>query len=155
MAHDPGDEELFVELSTMFANGIETHLSAWTERNVRRIATAAGIPDDASLSSLAADAGRRCREEVGPRIRELLAMDIDDQRTTPLVMLRQAVGYATDVLASLGVPQVRRDQFEQRSFPDDVYGLSPATMSDLDESLGELALMWGAGNAHLHKRRHM
>lgn len=150
-----GDEEMFTELSTAFANGIEAHLAEWTERNVRQLAAAAGVPDDREVASVAADAGRRCRAEVGPRIRELLAMDIDDQPATPLVMLRQAVSYATTALASLGVPEVHRDQFEQRSFPDDVYGLSPATISDLDESLGELAIMWGAGKAYLHKQRHM
>lgn len=149
------DMAVFRELSTALADGIEEHLCGWTEHNVVRIATAAGIADDDTLRSLALRAGQRCRDEVGPRVRELLEMDIDDQRSTPLVLLRGAVSHATDALSSLGVPEVRRDEFERRAFPDDLYGLSPATMSDLDESLGELALMWGAGKAHMHKRRHM
>lgn len=152
--HD-GDLAMFVELSTMLADGIEANLAGWTVRNIERIAAAAGIREDGSLRRMADEAGERCRAEVGPRVRDLLSADIDDQRSTPLVLVRGAVSYATEVLRSLGVPEVRRDAFERRSFPDDVYGLSPAAMSDVHESLGELAIMWGAAKAHMHKRRHM
>lgn len=145
---------MFVELSTMLADGIEANLTGWTVRNIERVALAAGITPDDSLRQAANDAGERCRARVGPLIHELLAADVDDQRSTPLVVVRDAVSYATEVLEAMGVPAVQRDAFEQRSFPADVYGLSPAAMSDVHESLGELAVMWGAAKAHIHMRRH-
>lgn len=152
----PQDEyDLFAQLSAMLADGIEANLARWTIGNIDRIATAAGIVDDPVLGAAARDAGERCRAEIGPRVRHLLEADIDEQRTTPLVILRDAVSYATAVLDDRGIPPVRRDEFERRSFPDDIYGLSPATMADVHESLGELAMMWGAAKAHVYKHRHM
>ena len=34
-------------------------------------------------------------------------------------------------------------------FPDDDYDLSPATFADIDESLHEPGLVWGAAKAHV------
>ena len=49
----------------------------------------------------------------------------------------------------------RRDEFAERTFPDDVYDLSPASFADVDPALHEPGLMWGAAKAHviLHRRR--
>ena len=50
---------------------------------------------------------------------------------------------------------MRRDEFEERAFPDDVYRLSPATWSDVDPSLHEPGIIWGAYKAKtvLDRRR--
>jgi hypothetical protein len=82
-------------------------------------------------------------------------MDVDDQRTNPLTILRRAVSYPTAVLRDSGVPEVVRDDFRERAFPADVYDLSPATWGDVDESLQEPGLIWGAWKAKtvLERRR--
>ena len=53
------------------------------------------------------------------------------------------------VLADAGVPPIVRDEFEERAFPDDVYGLAPASFADLDPALREPGLVWGAAKAHV------
>jgi hypothetical protein len=102
----------------------------------------------------AAEAGARARAEVGPRVRRLLALDIDEQRTNPLSLLRDAVRYPTDVLRAAGVPAVEgRDDFAVRAFPDDVYDLAPATWADVDPSLQDPGITWGAWKAYTHLSR--
>jgi hypothetical protein len=92
---------------------------------------------------------------VGPRVRSLLAADIDEQVTTPLAILRSvAVRYPTAVLREAGVPPVHRDEFVEEVFPEDAYDLAPAAFTDLDPDLGDVAIAWGAAKAFEHKRRH-
>jgi hypothetical protein len=88
-------------------------------------------------------------------LRALLFADIDDQRTTPLALVRPLVGFATDVLSHAGVPPVVRDEFHTLRFPDDPYGLTPASLAVLGEQVGELAIEWGAAKALVHRRRHL
>ena len=87
-------------------------------------------------------------------VRHLLSLDVDAQRTNPLSVVRSAVRYPTEVLRSAGVPPVRRDEFAERAFPDDIYDLSPASFADVDPSLHEPGVVWGAAKAHIHLTRH-
>ena len=87
-------------------------------------------------------------------MRALLAADIDDQHTTPLSLLRGAVRYPTAVLSAAGVPPVRRDEQQERLFPDDLYDLAPATFADVDPALAEVGMAWGAAKAFEHLQRH-
>jgi hypothetical protein len=141
------------EYAEALASGIEAALPGWVVRSVERImrAWAGEVPPD--VAGAARDAGRQAQLETGGAIRALLAADIDDQRTTPLTLLRQAVKYPTAVLRQAGVPPVARDQFTQHAFPDDVYDLSPASWSDIDPGLTEPGINWGAAKAFEHKRR--
>lgn len=155
MVGEPSDDEMtFRELSVRLADSIEEHLVDWVVRGVQVRAAAAGVPVDDHAVAAAVEAGERCRDDVGSRIRFLLGRDIDDQDTTPLVLLRDGVSYATAVLAGLGVPPVGRDEFERRAFPLDIYRLAPASLSDVHESLTEPGLAWGAAKVHMHRRRH-
>lgn len=147
------DEELFRVLSEDLANRIEATLAPWTISNIERLSSAAGISLTDEQRSAVEAAAQQCQLEVGARVRDLLAADIDDQRTTPLVLLRDGAAFATALLAELGVPEVVRDEFERRSFPNDIYGLSPASLADVDQSLAEPGMIWGAAKAHLYKRR--
>jgi hypothetical protein len=46
------------------------------------------------------------------------------------------------------VPEVERDSFDTRAFPDDVYGIVPKSIVELgDEDLGGALLAWGMGKA--------
>ena len=113
----------------------------------------AGVRLDDEADTRIDSAAARCRAEVSPRVRALLETDLDDQRSTPLGLLRHAVVVPTEVLRSLGVPPVARDEFAVRSFPGDLYALSPASFRDVDESLHEPGLIWGAAKAHVHLAR--
>jgi hypothetical protein len=107
-----------------------------------------------ALAQAGRAAGQQAAVEVGPALRRLLEADVDEQRTTPLSLLRSAVRYPTEVLREAGVEPAARDAFAQERFPDDPYDLSPATLADIDESLAEVGLAWGAAKAWAHKQRH-
>ena len=59
-----------------------------------------------------------------------------------------------EVLAAAGVPPVVREEYDEAHFPDDVYGLTPRTFTDLDPSLRDVALVWGAAKARASMVRH-
>ncbi len=136
------------------ADGVESTIASWVVRCVAQIMTAwaGGVPPDVAVAAEAA--GVRAAAEVAPALREMLGRDIDEQTTTPLALVRAALRYPTAVLRSAGVPPVERDAFSEASFPDDDYDLAPASFSDLDPALGEVAVRWGAAKAFEHKRRH-
>jgi hypothetical protein len=132
------------------ADAIEVALPGWVERSVTRRLPDAGP----SVRKASVAAGRRAQLEVGPEVRALLELDIDEQRTTPLTILRAAVRYPTAVLRQASVPAVPRDRDQARLFPDDVYDLTPASFADVDPSLHELGIAWGAAKAFTHLQRH-
>jgi hypothetical protein len=134
---------------------VDAALPGWVVRSVDRLVVLAHGAVAPGVAEAAADAGDRCRAEVGGALRELLAIDVDDQPLNPLALLRLAVRYPAAVLEAAGVPHVRRDEFAARSFPDDVYGLAPATWADVDESLREPGLVWSVWKAKtvLDRRR--
>jgi hypothetical protein len=91
---------------------------------------------------------------VGPLVRELLAADIDEQRTGPLALVRAAVRYPASVLSAAGVLPVQRDADAVRLFPDDAFDLSPGSFAELHPDLRVPGLEWGAAKAYVHRRRH-
>lgn len=77
----------------------------------------------------------------------LFALDVVAQRTNPLDILRRSTAPITEELRRLGGSPIERDEFHVRSFPADVFGLCPATWADIDETLVEPGLEWGAFKA--------
>lgn len=143
-----------MEQAEALARAVDEVLPGWVERSVERLLRAATGGADPVAMADAREAGQRARMEVGARIRALLETDIDDQRTNPLALLRGAVSYPTEVLRRAGVPAVPRDDFATERFPEDLYDLTPASFADIDPSLQEAGIAWGAAKAWLHKRRH-
>jgi hypothetical protein len=144
-----------VRYGDVLADAVAAALPGWVERAVVNVLMSRrGAVTEAERAS-AATAGALAGSEVGERLRALLRTDVDQQSTNPLALLRGAVRYPTEVLAAAGVAPVRRDEFKQRAFPDDVYDLVPATWVDIDESLLEPGLVWGAWKAKviLDRRR--
>jgi len=152
---DPTPEEMLAGYGRELADAVEAALPAWVDRKVREVAGAQGLRlDDAAEAALGA-ASDQARTDGTARLRELLAADVDRQVGSPLAILRSLVAYPTGVLRSLGARPVARDEFAERSFPDDVYDLSPAAFADVDPALHDPGLTWGAAKAytHLHRRR--
>lgn len=147
------DEARLATFAGELAAAVEGALPGWVVRGVRARAEGAGMPVTDELVQDAREAGDRARIEVGALVRELLATDIDRQRTTPLALLRGAVRYPTAVLRAAGVSPVPRDRDAERLFPDDVYDLTPASFADIDPALHEPGLVWGAAKAHVHLAR--
>lgn len=135
------------ELAQALADAVDAALPGWVEAAVAEHLDEPAPPE-------AAEAGARARAALVPRLRSLLANDVDDQRTTPLAILREAVQYPTEVLRAAGVPAVERDDYALERFPDDDYGLTPATFADFGPEVGETGIAWGAAKAWVHKKRH-
>ena len=134
---------------------MDAALPRWVERSVARVLAAwLGGPPDPEVLEAAREAGMQAAEEIGPAVRALVEADIDAQRTTPLALLRSAVRYPTRVLQQAGVPPVERDPIQVRLLPEDLYDLSPASFADVDPSLAEPGMVWGAAKALAHRRRH-
>jgi hypothetical protein len=133
---------------------IEAALPGWVTGCVERVmrAWAGEVPPE--VGRAAEEAGQTARTETGAAIRTLLAADIDEQRSTPLTLLRLAARYPTQVLRDAGVPPIERDPFKERAFPDDDYDLAPASLADVSPALTDLGITWGAAKAFEHKRRH-
>lgn len=135
--------------ATELGDAIDSALPAWVVRCVTgRLRDLRGVvsPDERAAAERA---GQHAREEVVPRVRALLATDVDSQRGNPLAVVRTAVRYPTTVLREAGVPPVVRDEVAERLFPDDIYDLAPASFDDLDPSVHDPGLVWGAAKAHV------
>jgi len=148
------DLERLSEYATALADAIEAVLGLWVERSVERVYVqqlTRRPPQD--VRDAAALAGAAATAEIGPKVRELLALDIDEQRSGPLSLLRSSARFPTRVLLDAGVPTPVRDEFLRTQFPDDVYDFGPAAFADLDPSLHEPGLIWGAAKAHVHLAR--
>ncbi|MGH9112379.1 MAG: hypothetical protein ACRDZN_08800 [Acidimicrobiales bacterium] len=150
---DPGDAASLARYATALADGIEAAIPGWVSRSVRSLLAAQGIALDEALADRIDEAGRAAQVEGADRARRLLASDVDDQAGNPLSVLRGLVGHATAVLAAAGARSVPRDEFSERTFPDDVYDLTPASFADVDPKLHEPGLVWGAAKAHVHLAR--
>jgi hypothetical protein len=149
------DEARLAALATGLADGIQRVLGPWVVRNVERIMEAWQGTCPEEIQQAAAAAAVRATDEVMPAVRALLATDVDEQRGNPLALLRPAVRYPTGVLRAAGVPGVVRDAEAERQFPDDDYDLTPASFAEIDRSLHEPGMAWGAAKAHvvLQRRR--
>lgn len=149
----PADEERLAAIAAELADRVEAAVPGWVEGLVlTRVREWSGHVS-AEVAAEALVAAEEARADVVPRMRALLAADIDDQAANPLGLLRGATRHAHDALARIGVPSVARDDFARRSFPDDAYDLMPATWSDIDPELHEIGLTWGAAKAFVHKAR--
>ena len=152
----PSDDDLrmLAGFAAELADGVEAALPAWVLRCVESTWAAwAGEPAPPALRAAAEQAGLAARDRVGPRVRDLLGRDVDDQPTNPLSIVRSAVVFPTEVLREAGVPEVVRDDVARRQFPDDAYDLTPVSFAELDPALHEPGLAWGAAKAHVHLAR--
>jgi hypothetical protein len=139
------DDEAFAAAGAALADAMLAAIPSWSER----VVVARGGPAGAAL-----EAGRAAAATIEPDLRALLAADVDDQHENPLAQLRRAVPWPTVVLRDAGVEPVARDAFAVAHFPDDDYDLTPMTWADVDETLVERGVLWGAIKAHVHMKRH-
>jgi hypothetical protein len=144
-----GPDDIYRRCSEELVRAVGEAVGPWVARVVhdRHLAWAGTLPD--SVAAAARRAGDEARAEVVAALWRLVALDVEDQRTNPLSLLRAAVEHPTAVLAAAGVPEVVRDRFAEEAFPADVYDLSPASFADVGPELAEPGLVWGAAKAHL------
>jgi len=145
------------ETGAAIVAGVERCLPDWCVHQVERILDAWGRLDSDARRHAAQEAraaGAAASTRVVADLRTLLATDPAVQSATPLEVVRTAYREPTAVLAKAEVPPVVRDRFDERAWPDDVYGLVPRSVGDLgDEELGSLLLAWGLAKAALVRPR--
>jgi hypothetical protein len=134
-------------VSDAIVAGVERELPGWVRANVARIADAwgrLGAEKRTRLDAAADDVAHVATSRVVAELRALLDADALEQRATPLQVVRSAYEEPTALLASFGIPRIERDEFAERTWPDDRYGLVPHSLADLgDPDLGPLLLAWG------------
>lgn len=145
------------ETGAAIVAGVETQVPAWARAQVERLLDAWGRASDAERARAeleSAEAGAAAAERVVAGLRALFALDPEEQRETPLEIVRSAYREPTEVLAAAGVAPVVRDEFDERAWPDDVYGLVPRTLGDLgNPDLAPLHLAWGMAKAAVLRSR--
>jgi hypothetical protein len=150
---DPADAAALAGYAAALGDAVDAAIPGWVDRTVRAVLAAQGRPVDAPTADAIAAAGEAARADGAPRVRALLTTDVDAQRTNPLAVLRSLVRYPTAVLRAAGATPVPRDDFAARNFPDDAYDLVPAAFADVDPTLHDPGLVWGAAKAHVHLAR--
>jgi hypothetical protein len=150
---EPDPDATLADLGAELAERVTAAVPGWVMRCVDGLVPA-DAPRRQQVMAEAEAAGLRAQQEVAASLRSLLASDVDAQRSTPLEAVRGAVVFPTGVLRRAGVAPVPRDPFVVERFPDDPYGLTPASLAAMDPALGGLAITWGAAKAMAHRRRH-
>ncbi len=145
------------ETGAAIVRGVERQVPGWARAQVERLLEAWGrAPADARMRAEAqsAEAGAAAARRVLAELRALFAVDPAQQQATPLEVVRTAYREPTAVLAAAGVPPIVRDEFDERAWPDDVYGLVLRTLGDLgDPELAPLHLAWGMAKATVIRAR--
>jgi hypothetical protein len=148
---------MLADASTAIRSGVDREVPGWVVRQVTRILDAWGRADAPTRERALTDAdgaGRAAAARVGAELDALLSADPADQRSTPLEVARTVYREPTEVLRAAGVPEIVRDEFDERAWPDDVYGLVPRTLGDLgDDDLAPLLLVWGTAKATVLRAR--
>lgn len=145
------------ETSTAIVAGVERQVPGWVRTQVERLLDAWGrAPADALVRAEAqsTEAGATAARRIVAELRALFAVDPAQQQATPLEVVRTAYREPSAVLSAAGVPPIVRDEFDERAWPDDVYGLVPRTLGDLgDPELAPLHLAWGVAKATVLRTR--
>ena len=148
---DPDGAALMAEGARRLIDGVTRLGGDWVVRTVMtRIDQWGRLDAGARARALddAATVGVAAATRVAAELEALLALPPAAQRATPLEIIRTLRDEATLVLRHAGVPEIERDPFEVRAFPDDVYGIVLRTPVELgDEELGGALLAWGLGKA--------
>jgi len=144
------------EASAALIDGVRVAIPAWAGRSAAFLLSAWGGLDAGRKGEVvteAREAGERAAGRVAAELAGLLALDPGEQRATPLEIIRSAVAEPTEVLVAAGMPDVVRDPFDERAWPEDRFGLVPRTVRDLDEDLAAVHFAWGIAKAAVLRAR--
>ena len=140
--------------------GVEEQLAGYLVGEALRVLDAWGGIDDGRRRAVDAElrvAATAATARIVAELRTLFALDPAVQVATPLEIVRGAYREPTAVLRDAGVGAIVRDSFEERAWPDDLYGLVPPTLAAIgganDDQLGPAHLAWGMAKAVVVRAR--
>lgn len=152
-ARDSAAEQRLREASRRLVEGVERLGAAWMLSEAMRVVDAWGRFDPEERTRLEARLAIAARTAAGRVVSELVdlfALDVREQRTTPLAVIRTIVREPTGELEQSGIPAVERDPFEVRTLPGDLYGLAPKDLAVLgDPDLAAVHVIWGVAKAEV------
>lgn len=125
---------------------------SWLRRVTEQACRDAGV-DPSGRADEIAEVVDRAAVELVAALADLLSTDVDEQRTTPLTLCRAATVGPTRFLERHGVPAPARREPGGPGGTHDPYGIAPAAWADVDPSLHEPGLRWGAWKAMTVLRR--
>ncbi len=138
--------------ATQLVDAAKAAVPRWIEQQIsQRLPDPIDKQTSQQIQQLAAEASTHIVAEL-----EILVFtDIDQQRTTPLSILRQLVSTVTEVLDKHDTQRPRRDSQKAALYPDDIYDVTPANFAAFGADMHEAGIAWGAAKAyeHLHRRR--
>ncbi len=89
----------------------------------------------------------QCLRTLDSQLLDLLATDVDAQRSNPLHVIRLSTVGANTLLQTYEVETPLRDQFEIEAMPHDIYAIGPLTWKDLGDEVHDAGIAWGAWKA--------
>jgi hypothetical protein len=119
----------------------------WITTQVSEIASLSIDETSKEFTSELADVAEHTLRVVSQDLFALLATDVDAQQSNPLHVLRASTSSATQLLQTFGAAPARRDEYEVRAMPDDIFSIGPLTWRDLGEEVHEAGISWGAWKA--------
>ena len=146
MVDQPGVSELDAYVQDLY-RAVNNAVPAWISARVSEIASHSCDVRSSEFASALADVAEKTLQVVSKDLFSLLATDVDAQQSNPLHVLRTSTTSATRMLQGLGIPEARRDEYEVRAMPDDVFAIGPLTWRDLGEEVHDAGISWGAWKA--------
>lgn len=146
------DLDIETVASALLAAAVEATPS-WVARSVTDVVVAQRLEVDDAHEERLREAGERAQRYIETNLGSLLETDIDQQRTTPLTIFRDAARFPVEVLHSAGAQEVHRIDVDRWAFPNDPFGVTPASLADMGPAVHEAGIAWGAAKAHVHLSR--
>ncbi len=155
---DPAADEvramsMLSEVCPLIVACVSSDLSKWLRRRSTEVAVAwlGEVPGEASAAIEAA--AEVATQRVAEELAVFLSLDPSQQRTTPQSIVRGCHLESGQALSAMGVPEVERAEFEERTLPEDKWSLAPNDLGEISQELGPLLLAWGLGKATVLRAR--
>ena len=126
---------------------VSRSIPRWISTQVAEIASMSIDETTQEFQTALADVTKQTQQVATQNLLSLLATDVDAQQSNPLHVLRASTSYATQMLQDFGVEPARRDEYEVRAMPDDLFSIGPLTWRDLGEEVHDAGISWGAWKA--------
>ena len=146
MVNQPDASELEPYAGDLY-QAVARAIPRWISTQIAEIASLSIDETSPEFQSALADVTERTHQVATQNLLSLLATDVDAQQSNPLHVLRASTSFATQMLQSFGVEPARRDEYEVRAMPGDVFSIGPLTWRDLGEEVHDAGISWGAWKA--------
>jgi hypothetical protein len=146
MVNQPEAVELEPYADDLF-QAVTRAIPHWITTQVSEIASMSIDETSQEFQSALAGVAEQTHQVVSQDLFSLLSTDVDAQQSNPLHVLRASTSFATQLLQSFDATPARRDEYEVRAMPNDLFSIGPLTWRDLGEEVHEAGISWGAWKA--------